>query len=166
MVTRRPLELRLIHMPYKESIKPYGEFEEIKGKKFYDFDEVKQKINDLTDKLAGTRKNIINIPIKLKIYSNTCPDLTLIDLPGITRIPVYSILIIKIDSDQADDIEKVTKDMSRLYCQDKTTIILCVIPANADISTSDGLQMAKQLDPNGERTIGVITKVKILLIKD
>jgi len=49
--------------------------------------------------------------------------------------------------------------MSKIYCQDPTTIILCVIPANADISTSDGLQMARELDPNGARTIGVITKV-------
>ena len=46
-------------------------------------------INTLTDKLAGTRKNIVNVPIKLRIHSNTCPDLTLIDLPGITRIPLH-----------------------------------------------------------------------------
>jgi len=49
--------------------------------------------------------------------------------------------------------------MSKLYCQDNTTIILCVIPANADISTSDGLHMARELDPSGDRTLGVITKV-------
>jgi len=49
--------------------------------------------------------------------------------------------------------------MSQLYCQDKTTIILCVIPATIDITTSDALQMAMKLDPTGDRTIGVITKV-------
>jgi len=43
--------------------------------------------------------------------------------------------------------------------KDERTIILCVIPANADISTSDALQMAQQIDPKGDRTIGVITKV-------
>ena len=46
--------------------------------------------------------------------------------------------------------------------KDERTIILCVIPANADISTSDGLQMARQLDPEGKRTIGVITKIDIM----
>lgn len=42
------------------------------------------------------------------------------------------------------------------------TIILCVLPANADMTTSDGLQMAQQLDPQGARTIGVLTKIDIM----
>lgn len=48
------------------------------------------------------------------------------------------------------------------YVKDDRTIILCVIPANADMSTSDGLQMARQVDPDGVRTIGVITKIDIM----
>ena len=46
--------------------------------------------------------------------------------------------------------------------KDERTIVLCVIPANADISTSDGLQMARQVDPEGKRTLGVITKIDIM----
>ena len=42
----------------------------------------------LTDRVAGSKKNIVNQPIVLTIYSPTCPDLTVIDLPGITRIPL------------------------------------------------------------------------------
>jgi len=42
----------------------------------------------LTDKVAGPKKGIVDKPIILTIYSSTCPDLTLIDLPGITRIPM------------------------------------------------------------------------------
>ena len=45
------------------------------------------------------------------------------------------------------------------YVKDERTIILCVVPANADISTSDALQIAMRIDPKGDRTIGVITKV-------
>ena len=52
--------------------------------------------------------------------------------------------------------------MAARYCGDERTIILCVIPANQDMSTSDGLQMAMKLDPKGERTIGVITKIDIM----
>lgn len=52
--------------------------------------------------------------------------------------------------------------MALHYVKDERTIILCVIPANADISTSDGLQMARRLDPDGKRTIGVITKIDIM----
>lgn len=85
-MTRRPLELRLNHL--HDETKPWGIFEEIPGKKFYDFNEVRNQINALTDKICGAKKGIVDKPIVLNIYSHTCPDLTLIDLPGITRIPI------------------------------------------------------------------------------
>ena len=71
-----------------EDSKPWGVFEEIPGKKIYDFNEVRNSIVSLTDKVAGNNKGIVDQPIVLNIYSHTCPDLTLIDLPGITRIPI------------------------------------------------------------------------------
>lgn len=52
--------------------------------------------------------------------------------------------------------------MAKRYCEDPSTIILCVVAANADMSTSDALLMAKKLDPNGIRTIGVLTKIDIM----
>jgi vacuolar protein sorting-associated protein 1 len=52
--------------------------------------------------------------------------------------------------------------MASRYVGDPRTIILCVVPANADMTNSDGLQMARQLDPKGVRTIGVITKIDIM----
>lgn len=57
----------------------------------------------------------------MTIYSRDCPDLTLIDLPGITRIAIKG---------QREDIEKVTTDMCTHYCSDERTIILAVCPAN------------------------------------
>jgi hypothetical protein len=104
----------------------------------------------------------VNNPIKLNIYSNTCPDLTLIDLPGITRIPIHGIIIINLGSDQPSNILEITSEMAKSFCADESTIILCVIPANIDISTSEALQMAMKLDPTGDRTIGVITKIDIM----
>jgi vacuolar protein sorting-associated protein 1 len=59
-------------------------------------------------------------------------------------------------------VEKVTKDMVKRYCGEPRTIILVVIPANADMTTSDGLQLARELDPKGIRSIGVITKIDIM----
>jgi hypothetical protein len=78
--------LRLNHL--FEETKPWAIFEEIPNKKFYNFTEVRDNIVMLTDKVAGDKKNIVDRPIVLNIYSPTCPDLTLIDLPGITRIPI------------------------------------------------------------------------------
>lgn len=142
-------------MHYSDTSKPWAEFDELKGQKFYDFNKVKDTINELTDKVCGKKGNIVNNPIKLNIHSKTCPDLTVIDLPGITRIPLHN-------SDQPDNIEEITKNMCTKYCQDKTTIILCVMQANVDISTSEALHMAMKLDPSGDRTIGVLTKLDLM----
>lgn len=89
----------------------------------------------------------------MEVFDENCSDLTVIDLPGITRIPI---------GDQPKDIERITKEMVTRYCKDERTIILCVIPANADMSTSEALQLSQQLDPSGSRTIGVITKIDIM----
>ena len=150
VVTRRPLELRLCHISHGE---PWAVFEERKGQKFTDFNKVRETIEALTDEVCQKDKNIVDKPIILNVYSQTCPDLTLVDLPGVTRVPV---------GDQPKNIEEITKNMARRYVSDPLTIILCVIAANSDIATSDGLMLAKQIDTGGVRTIGVLTKLDIM----
>ena len=86
----------------------YAVFEAEKTLKLTDFDKVRAKIEEYTDKIAGKNKGIVNDPIVLNVFSHSCPDLTLIDLPGITRIPLAN-------SDQKQDIEKITKEMAALY---------------------------------------------------
>ena len=150
VVTRRPLELRLCHI---NSGEPWAIFEERKGTKFTDFVKVRETIEALTDEVCKTNKNIIDKPIVLNVYSQTCPDLTLVDLPGVTRVPI---------GDQPKNIEEITKNMARRYVDDPLTIILCVIAANSDIATSDGLKLAKEIDTSGSRTLGVLTKLDIM----
>ena len=150
VVTRRPLELRLCHINHGD---PWAIFEERKGVKFTDFVKVRETIEALTDEVCKTNKNIIDKPIVLNVYSQTCPDLTLVDLPGVTRVPI---------GDQPKNIEEITKNMARRYVDDPLTIILCVIAANSDIATSDGLMLAKEIDVNGTRTLGVLTKLDIM----
>lgn len=160
IVTRRPLELRLVHMPESSSgsdpeSNSWAVFEARKGKRYTDFQEVKMVIDQLTEDVAGKNKGIVDDPIVLTVHSTKCPDLTLIDLPGITRVPLKG-------SDQTDDIEKLTREMAGRYARDPRTIILAVVPANADMSTSDALQLARRVDPKGLRTIGVITKIDLM----
>ena len=150
VVTRRPLELRLCHINHGE---PWAIFEERKGVKFTDFIKVRETIEALTDEVCKTEKNIVDKPIVLNVYSQTCPDLTLVDLPGVTRVPVGK---------QPKNIEQITKEMARRYIEDPLTIILCVIAANSDIATSDGLKLAKEIDTSGTRTLGVLTKLDIM----
>lgn len=154
LCTRRPLEMRLNHL-YEEDAKPWATFDEVPGQKFTDFAQVTETIEQLTDKIAGDNKNIVDNPIVVHVYSPTCPDLTLIDLPGLTRIPLSG-------SGQPDNIYEITKNMALKYVEDARTIILCVIPANADMTTSDALQLAREIDPKGIRTVGVITKIDIM----
>ena len=45
------------------------------------------------------------------------------------------------------------------YISEENTIILAVTPATADLATSDALKFAREHDPEGKRTIGVITKL-------
>lgn len=86
--TRRPLEMRLVHTPSCGEDRPYAKFEEVPGKQYDDFNHVRDMIQELTNKVAGAKKQIINKPIILTVYSSTCPDLTIIDLPGITKISI------------------------------------------------------------------------------
>ena len=52
--------------------------------------------------------------------------------------------------------------MAFKYCSDPRTIILCVIPANIDLSTSEALSLARKWDEHGQRTLGVVTKIDIM----
>ncbi|PSN39267.1 Dynamin [Blattella germanica] len=134
IVTRRPLILQLIN-----SISEYAEFLHLKGKKFVDFDEVRKEIEAETDRVTGSNKGISNIPINLRVYSPNVLNITLIDLPGLTKVPV---------GDQPADIEAQIKDMLFQFITKETCLILAVTPANTDLATSDALQIAKSVDPD------------------
>ncbi|XP_063787487.1 dynamin-2 isoform X2 [Pseudophryne corroboree] len=148
IVTRRPLILQLIF-----SKTEYAEFLHCKSKKFTDFDEVRQEIEAETERVTGSNKGISPVPINLRVYSPHVLNLTLIDLPGITKVPV---------GDQPQDIEYQIKDMILQFINRDSCLILAVTPANTDLANSDALKMAKEVDPQGLRTIGVITKLDLM----
>ncbi|XP_033239218.1 dynamin isoform X8 [Drosophila pseudoobscura] len=148
IVTRRPLILQLIH-----GVTEYGEFLHCKGKKFLNFDEIRKEIEDETDRVTGSNKGISNIPINLRVYSPHVLNLTLIDLPGLTKVAI---------GDQPVDIEQQIKQMIFQFIRKETCLILAVTPANTDLANSDALKLAKEVDPQGVRTIGVITKLDLM----
>ncbi|XP_078417702.1 dynamin 3a isoform X1 [Cetorhinus maximus] len=148
VVTRRPLVLQLVN-----SNTEYAEFLHCKGKKFTDFEEMRHEIEVETDRVTGTNKGISSIPINLRIYSPNVLNLTLIDLPGITKVPV---------GDQPADIEYQIRDTIMQFIIRENCLILAVTPANTDLANSDALKLAKDVDPQGLRTIGVITKLDLM----
>ncbi|ODM89897.1 Dynamin-1-like protein [Orchesella cincta] len=70
--------------------------------------------------------------------------------------------IILTSSGEPSDLEQLIFALSRKYIQQKNAIILAVSPANYDICNSDGLLLAKEADPDGNRTIGVLTKLDLM----
>lgn len=150
-MTRRPLILQLINLPEGET--EYGEFLHQPGKKFTNFSEIRKGIEEDTARIAGENKGISRDPINLKIYSPHVVNLTLVDLPGLTKIPV---------GDQPSDIERQTKDLIFHYASKPNSVILAVSPANVDIVNSESLKLAKEVDPEGRRTIGILTKLDLM----
>uniref|UniRef100_A0A672ZG28 Dynamin-2 n=1 Tax=Sphaeramia orbicularis TaxID=375764 RepID=A0A672ZG28_9TELE len=148
IVTRRPLILQLVN-----NIAEYAEFLHCKGKKFVDFEEVRMEIEAETDRITGSNKGISPIPINLRVYSPHVLNLTLIDLPGMTKVAV---------GDQPHDIEHQIRDMLMQFITKESCLILAVTPANTDLANSDALKIAKEVDPQGVRTIGVITKLDLM----
>uniref|UniRef100_A0A7N6B5L4 Interferon-induced GTP-binding protein Mx n=1 Tax=Anabas testudineus TaxID=64144 RepID=A0A7N6B5L4_ANATE len=148
IVTRRPLVLQLLNCPTE-----YAEFLHCKGKKFTDFDEVRLEIEAETDRLTGANKGISPVPINLRVYSPNVLNLTLVDLPGMTKVPV---------GDQPADIEFQIKEMLMQFVTKDNCLLLAVSPANSDLANSDALKIAKEVDPQGLRTIGVITKLDLM----
>ncbi|XP_039651808.1 dynamin-2-like isoform X5 [Perca fluviatilis] len=148
IVTRRPLILQLVNSKVE-----YAEFLHCKGRKFVDFDEVRLEIEAETERITGSNKGISPIPINLRVYSPNVLNLTLIDLPGMTKVAV---------GDQPQDIEHQIRDMLMQFITKESCLILAVTPANTDLANSDALKISKEVDPQGLRTIGVITKLDLM----
>ncbi|CAG9792059.1 unnamed protein product [Diatraea saccharalis] len=164
IVTRRPLILQLVYSP-KDSkehrsaeegtinLEEWGKFLHTKDKIYSDFDQIRQEIERETDRMAGSNKGICPEPINLKIYSTRVVNLTLVDLPGVTKIPI---------GDQPEDIESQIRNLIIKYIANPNSIILAVTAANTDMATSEAIKMAKEVDPDGRRTLAVVTKLDLM----
>ncbi|PNY08875.1 dynamin-related protein 5a-like [Trifolium pratense] len=152
IVTRRPLVLQLHKSD--EGTREYAEFLHLPRKRFTDFAAVRKEIQEETDRETGrSSKQISTVPIHLSIYSPMVVNLTLIDLPGLTKVAVEG---------QPDSIVHDIENMVRSYIEKPNCIILAISPANQDIATSDAIKISREVDPTGERTIGVLTKIDLM----
>ncbi|KHG21882.1 Dynamin-related protein 12A [Gossypium arboreum] len=151
IVTRRPLVLQLHKSD--EGSREYAEFLHLQRKRFTDFSAVRKEIQDETDRETGQMKQISSVPIHLSIYSPNVVNLTLVDLPGLTKVAVEG---------QPDTIVQDIENMVRSYIEKPNCIILAISPANQDLATSDAIKISREVDPAGERTIGVLTKIDLM----
>lgn len=122
-------------------------------KVFTNFDEVREEIEKETDRVCGANKGINAEPITLNVYSKNVVNLTLVDLPGLTKNPV---------GDQPEDIEIQIRDLITQYIRNPKSIILAVTAAHNDFATSEAIKLAREVDPDGKRTLAVLTKLDIM----
>lgn len=111
-------------------------------------------INKLTETLCSRGSTGFSTDqIVVELVSPDACDLTVVDLPGIIRTVTTG--------QSVNVIEQVNK-LIQNFLSDPRTIILAVIPANQDIATVDILERALYVDPSGERTVGVLTKIDLI----
>lgn len=145
VVTRRPTLIQL----YPTQGEEYAIFGHKENQKFTDFKEVKAEIASQ----MPPRHSFSSVPIQVKIYSPRVLKLTLVDLPGLVRVVV--------DGQSENNILEV-RDMVLSYIKQPESLILAVSPANQDLATSDALEIARTVDSQRLRTIGVLTKLDIM----
>ncbi|XP_054280464.1 dynamin-1-like protein [Macrosteles quadrilineatus] len=164
IVTRCPLVIQLNYCPKDDrerrsseegtlNIEEWGMFLHTKGKIFSDFNEIRNEIEQETNRKAGHNKGVCSEPIVLKIYSPHVLNLSLVDLPGLTKVPV---------GDQPEDIELQIKKLVVKYISNPNSIILAVVTANTDMATSESIKIARDVDVDGRRTLAVVTKLDLM----
>lgn len=151
IVTRRPLVIRL----FKISDTDRGDWARFGhlDREFTDFDEVREEIERETERACTTKKGICREPITVNVYSKNVVDLTLVDLPGLVRNRL---------DDQPEDIEMQIRDLAASYISNPNSIILAVTAASNDLVTCEGIRLVREVDPEGKRTLCVLTKLDIM----
>ncbi|XP_016135219.1 interferon-induced GTP-binding protein Mx-like [Sinocyclocheilus grahami] len=169
IVTRCPLELRLktvtgvnwkavlTYRPVKASKQARGQATPLThNEKKFEFEDpslVERHVAAAQDELAGKGVGISDELITLEVMSPDVCNLTLIDLPGIARVPLKG---------QPEDIGEQIKSLIIKFIAKQETINLVVVPCNTDIATTEALKMAQEVDPKGIRTVAILTKPDLI----
>uniref|UniRef100_A0A4W6F6X4 Dynamin-1-like protein n=1 Tax=Lates calcarifer TaxID=8187 RepID=A0A4W6F6X4_LATCA len=154
IVTRRPLILQLVHIDQEDRRKTSEENGNITLTSASSISLVMFVMQYILYEFCiFSPQGISDEPIHLKIFSPHVVNLTLVDLPGITKVPV---------GDQPKDIEIQIRELIVKYISNPNSIILAVTAANTDMATSEALKVAREVDPDGRRTLAVVTKLDLM----
>ncbi|KAF4983650.1 hypothetical protein FZEAL_1002 [Fusarium zealandicum] len=149
MVTRRPIELTLVNTPSSKD--EYGEFPDLGLKHITDFSSIQRTLTELNLAVPDT-ECVSDDPIHLTVYSPNVPDLSLIDLPGYIQV---------VGQNQPLQLKQKISELCDKYIQ-APNVILAISAADVDLANSTALRASRRVDPRGERTIGVVTKMDLV----
>ncbi|KAK4679231.1 mitochondrial dynamin GTPase Msp1 [Podospora pseudoanserina] len=149
MITRRPIELTLVNDPQAKV--DYGEFPDLGLARVTDFSLIQKTLTELNQSVPESQC-VSDDPIRLTIHSPRVPDLSLIDLPGYIQVA---------GENQPRELKRKISELCDKYIRGPN-IILAISAADTDLANSTALQASRRVDPRGERTIGVITKMDLV----
>jgi len=152
IVTRCPCEIRMHSTPPGSLAFAMVTSAQDPQTRYHDFDEVRRKIESETTRVCGA-KALSTVPIILDIHSPDVVDLTLVDLPGAVRVAAAG---------QDPGVVRQIEAMIFDYINKDNVIILAVSAANSDLANSDALAFSSRVDPRGERTLAVLTKLDLM----
>lgn len=107
-------------------------------------------VMNLSSSAGDQRPTFSNSVLQLEIRGPNESHLSVIDVPGIFKNTT-------LDRTTKNDITLV-RNMVLRYMQNQRSIMLAVVPANIDIATQEIIEMASELDPEGARTLRILTK--------
>ncbi|KAJ5706514.1 hypothetical protein N7536_002203 [Penicillium majusculum] len=88
--------------------------------------------------------------LRLEIHGPQENHLSVIDVPGIFKTTTPGL------TTKSDIV--LVRDMVLNYMRNPRSIMLAVVPANVDIATQEIIEIARELDPDGQRTLRILTK--------
>lgn len=147
LVTRCPVVINMRPADGEEFV-DFGD-----GCRMYKLECVRDEIERRMSRVCGANRGICAEAITVFVHLRGALQLTLVDLPGLTKIP---------KGDQPPDIESRVAGLITEYAREKNTFILAIVSANVDIANSEALKIASQVDPEGRRTLGVVTKIDLM----
>ena len=147
IITRRPLIIQLINTATRET---WGEFMHSGSKKYHCLKDIRTEIENETERVAPNRA-ISYYPMNLRIHTPNVPEVTVIDVPGLDRVAWRN-----------SGISRKLHKLTRAFIVKKNCLIIAVSQATAYLPTSQAIEQAKAVDPEGLRTIGVMTKIDLM----
>ncbi|KKY23634.1 putative interferon-induced gtp-binding protein mx [Diplodia seriata] len=102
-----------------------------------------------TTSSASNNKSINDDVLHLDISGPNWPPLTIVDLPGLIQSEARG--------QTAADVQTVRR-LTQTYARNPRSVILAVVAANYDHANQAVLRLAREADPEGRRTLGIVTK--------
>ncbi|KAK8075327.1 Dynamin GTPase [Apiospora hydei] len=91
--------------------------------------------------------------LRIEVTGHTDLNLTVVDLPGLISVA---------NEEQTDADVELIREMVDVYVSSRRAIVLAVVQAGNDIANQSIVQMARKHDPQGHRTVGIITKADLI----